>query len=319
MPTTLAADPGEYGPDGRSEWLDIDWREHQRWMAVGGRWVNVIELGAGSPVVFVHGLSGSWQNWLENLPVLAAEHRVITLDLPGFGASEMPAQDISISGYAECVAEVLEGLGVERATVVGNSMGGFIGAELAIEHPDLVERLVLVSAAGLTTEHAVHKSVLGALEKLDSVAQAYFGWLVSRSHALTSRPRSRRLMLGIVTPHAHRLPAPLAAEQVRGSGKPGFVAALDALNHYPIRDRLGRIGCPTLIVWGEKDRLITVRDADAFEELIPGARKVVWPDTGHMAMLERPRAFNRLLQSFLAERADAPGETAAGGGSPPPA
>ena len=289
MPSALPADPGDYGPGGRSEWLDVDWREHQRWLHVGSRWVNVIELGAGDPIVFVHGLSGSWQNFLENMPAAAREHRVIALDLPGFGASQMPAAEISISGYARCVADVCEQLGVERATVVGNSMGGFIGAELAIEFPELVDRLVLVSAAGLTTEGGVHDSVIGALGRLDDVAQAYFGWMVSRSHALTRRPRSRRMMLGIVTPHADRLDPALASEQVRGSGKPGFVAALDALNHYPIRDRLERIGCPTLIVWGEKDRLIPVKDAHRFAELIPDARKVVWPDTGHMAMRERPR------------------------------
>ncbi|MGZ4275303.1 MAG: alpha/beta fold hydrolase [Solirubrobacteraceae bacterium] len=299
MPVSLPDDPGEYGPGGRSEWLDVDWCGHQRWMRICDRWLNVIELGSGDPIVFVHGLSGTWQNWLENLPVLARSHRVIAFDLPGFGESEMPADDISISHYAECVAELLQELGVEKATVVGNSMGGFIGAELAIEYPERVERLVLVSSAGLATENAVRGSVIGALHAVDAMAQAYFGWFVSRSHALACRPRSRRLMLSIVTPHAHRLPAPLAIEQVKGSGKPGFVAALEALNHYPIRDRLPRIGCATLIVWGEKDRLITVRDADRFEELIPDAQKVVWPDTGHMAMMERPRAFNRLLQAFV--------------------
>lgn len=311
MPAALPDDPGDYGPGGRSEWLDVDWREHQRWVHVRDRWMNVVEIGSGDPIVFVHGLSGSWQNWLENLPAMARTHRVITFDLPGFGASELPAEGISISGYARCVAELLARLGVERATVVGNSMGGFIGAELAIEHPEIVERLVLVSSAGLATEKAVHTSVLGALRAVDNVAQAYFGWMVSRSHALTSRPRSRRFMLGIVTPHADRLSPALAAEQVRGSGKPGFVAALDALNHYPIRDRLPRIACPTLIVWGEKDRLITVRDADRFQKLIPNARKVVWPDTGHMAMMERPRSFNRLLSAFVGEQAEEPEAVAA--------
>src|SRR5690349_8567589 len=226
MPVSLPDDPGEYGPGGRSEWLDIDWREHQRWVRVCDRWVNVIELGSGDPIVFIHGLSGSWQNWLENLPVLAHSHRVITLDLPGFGASEMPRDEISIANYAQCVSELLGELGVEKATIVGNSMGGFIGAELAIEHAERVERLLLVSSAGLATEESVHGPVITALYALDNVAQAYFGWFVSRSETLAKRPRSRRMMLSIVTPHADQLDAPLAYEQVRGSGKPGFVAAL---------------------------------------------------------------------------------------------
>jgi pimeloyl-ACP methyl ester carboxylesterase len=95
------------------------------------------------------------------------------------------------------------------------------------------------------------------------------------------------------------------AEQIRGSGKPGFVPALDALTSYPIRDRLPEIACPTLIVWGTEDKLVPASDADEFARLIPNARKVVWRQTGHMAMLERPAAFNRLLAGFLAEE---PGE-----------
>jgi pimeloyl-ACP methyl ester carboxylesterase len=93
----------------------------------------------------------------------------------------------------------------------------------------------------------------------------------------------------------------LTAEQMKGAGKPGFLPALDALTSYPIRDRLPEIACPTLVVWGRDDRLVPVRDADTFEQLIPDARKVVFADTGHVAMMERPARFNRLLLDFLAE------------------
>ncbi len=72
-------------------------------------------------------------------------------------------------------------------------------------------------------------------------------------------------------------------------------------SHYEIRERLSEIACPTLIVWGDRDRLISVRDADVFAELIPNSRKVVFGDTGHMSMLERPEAFNALLEEFLSE------------------
>jgi pimeloyl-ACP methyl ester carboxylesterase len=300
--------PGRYGPSGRSPWLDVDWRSHQRWVTVAGRRADVIELGSGPPIVFIHGLSGSWQNWLEQLPVFAREHRVITFDLPGFGASEMPADEISISGYARWVDELLQQLGVERTVVVGNSMGGFIGAELAISFRTRVERLVLVSAAGLSIEHMRNERVLALLQAFESRLAAYAGWLGSRSDALTARPRTRRMIFGIVAHRPELLPAPLVAEQVRGSGKAGFVPALDALTNYPIRDRLGEIDCPTLIVWGTEDKLIPVRDADDFERLIPNARKVVWSETGHVAMLERPEAFNRLLAAFLAEESAAPAE-----------
>jgi pimeloyl-ACP methyl ester carboxylesterase len=304
-PLRLPDAPGDYGPTGRSPWLDVDWREHQRWVTIDGRQVNVVELGSGSPIVFIHGLSGSWQNWLEQVPVFAREHRVVAFDLPGFGASAMPAQKITIPGYGRFVDALLDELGVARATVVGNSMGGFIGVELAIRFPERVERLVLVSAAGLSIEYLRMERTLALLGTLDNRLAAYTGWLASRSEALARRPRSRRMIFGIVAHRPDRLPGPLIAEQVRGSGKPGFVPALDALTDYPIRDRLGEIGCPTLIVWGAEDRLVPVRDADEFARLIPKARKVVWPDTGHVAMLERPAAFNALLEAFLAAE---PGE-----------
>jgi pimeloyl-ACP methyl ester carboxylesterase len=304
-PARLPDAPGDYGPGGRSPWMDVNWREHQRWVTIDGRQVNVIELGSGPPVVFIHGLSGSWQNWLEQVPVFARDHRVIAFDLPGFGASEMPQEKITISGYGRFVSVLLDELGVGSAAVVGNSMGGFIGIELAIRFPERVERLVLVSAAGLSIEYLRNERALAVLGALGNRLAAYSGWVASRSDALARRPVARRAIFGIVAHRPDRLPGPLVAEQVRGSGKPGFIPALDALTDYPIRDRLGEIACPTLIVWGAEDKLVPARDADEFARLIPNSRKVVWPETGHVAMLERPEAFNALVQAFLAEE---PGE-----------
>jgi pimeloyl-ACP methyl ester carboxylesterase len=297
--------PGDYGASGRSPWLDVDWREHQRWVTIDGRRVNVIELGSGLPVVFIHGLSGSWQNWLEQLPVFARDHRVVAFDLPGFGASDMPRERITIRGYGRFVDALLDELGVSSAAVVGNSMGGFIGIELAIRFPERIERLVLVSAAGLSIEYLRNERALAVLGAIENRLAAYSGWLASRSDALARRPGARRMIFGIVAHRPDCLPGPLVAEQVRGSGKPGFLPALDALTDYPIRDRLGEIACPTLIVWGAEDKLVPARDADEFARLIPNSRKVVWSQTGHVAMLERPEAFNALVQAFLAEE---PGE-----------
>jgi pimeloyl-ACP methyl ester carboxylesterase len=298
-----SVDPREaYGPVGRSPWMDVDWREHQRWVEVGGQRLNVIELGDGPPLVFVHGLSGSWPNWLEQLPVLAGSHRVIALDLPGFGHSPMPAQTITISLYARILDGLLKALSVDAAAVVGSSMGGFIAAELAIAYPQRVERLVLVSAAGISTynRHDVMR-VVPWLTRAEPIVAAYTAWLASKSDTVMRRRRLRNLTLGVVVRHPARLPGPLAAEQLRGAGKPGFMQALRALLEYPVRERLPDIACPTLVVWGAEDRVVSACDADVFEELISDSRKVVFEDTGHMAMLERPAAFNALLENFLSE------------------
>ena len=216
-PARLPDAPGDYGPAGRSPWLDVDWREHQRWVTVGGRRVNVIDLGSGPPVVFIHGLSGSWQNWLEQLPVFAREHRVIAFDLPGFGSSEMPADKITISGYGRFVDALLDELGIAGAAIVGNSMGGFIGIEVAIQFPERVERLVLVSAAGLSIEYLRNERAIAVLNAIENRLAAYTGWVASRSDALARRPGARRMIFGIVAHRPDLLPAPLVAEQVRGS------------------------------------------------------------------------------------------------------
>lgn len=291
-----------------TSWREVDWRGHQRWLDVDGSPVNVIELGperadgASEPLVFVHGLSGSWPNWLEQLPVFAAEHRVITFDLPGFGHSPMPPHEISISGYARLVDRLLGLLGVDAAAVVGNSMGGFIGAELAIAHPQRVERLVLVSAAGLSTyNHRGSVTALPAMRRIERSLMAAGAWTAAKSDTVARRARLRDATLGVVVHRPSKLDSALAAEQLRGAGKPGFIQGFEAVLHYDIRERLPQIACPTLIVWGEQDRLISVRDADVFAELIPNSRKVVFGDTGHMAMLERPEAFNALLEEFLEE------------------
>jgi pimeloyl-ACP methyl ester carboxylesterase len=308
LPTEVV---GAYGPVGRSRWLDVDWRRHQRWVLVDGQPISVIELGgesadgeplAGQPVVLVHGLAGSWQNWLEQLPVLADRHRVLAFDLPGFGHSPMPAEKITISGYARLLDRLLGVLGIDAAAVVGNSMGGFIGAELAITFPQRVERLVLVSAAGVSTKgNAGTQRAMSALRRLETVLGGTSAWVASKSDAAAGRARLREAVLNLVVAHPDRLPAPLAAEQIRGVGTPGFMQGLAAVLDYDVRARLSEIACPTLIVWGERDRLITVRDADVFAQLIPDSRKVVLADTGHVAMLERPAVFNELLEEFLAE------------------
>nr|MDQ5807491.1 alpha/beta hydrolase [Actinomycetota bacterium] len=119
------------------------------------------------------------------------------------------------------------------------------------------------------------------------------------------RPRGRRAIMWFVTPHAERLAPEFVIEQTKGAGKPGFLPALDALTDYPIRDRLDDIECPVLIVWGEKDLLVPVKDAYTFDELIPDSKLIVYEDVGHCAMFEVPERFNADLRAFLRPQDDA--------------
>ena len=292
-------------------WMSVDWSDHQRWVVVDGIPANVIEIGTGPPLVFVHGLSGSWQNWLEQLPEFSRDHRCIAVDLPGFGESPMPRDEISIKGYGEWLDRLFDEIDIDGAAVVGNSMGGFIGLEAALSIPHRVERLVLVSAAGITIEKQRNETLLRLAERGENLAQYATAHVVAQADWLVRRPRGRRLLMWFVAAHPEKLHPALVHEQAQGAGKPGFLPALDALTNYPIRDRLPEIEAPTLIVWGDKDILVPVKDAYAFDKLIPDSRLIVYEDIGHVAMLETPERFNADLRAFLAEQPDASRERVA--------
>jgi pimeloyl-ACP methyl ester carboxylesterase len=295
----LRSGPDDGYADGDdATWMRIDWPSMTRRVTVEGREVNVVDTGGDLPaLVFVHGLGGGWQNWLLNIPAFMDSHRVIAMDLPGFGESPMPAGEISIKGYARGVDALLDGLGVDAAVVVGNSMGGFVGAELALSFSTRVERLVLVSAAGLSIES--YRS-----EPLVTLARVWAGtatWLGARGRAVVTRPRMRRLGMQLLVRYPERLSPALTFELARGTGTPGFVPALQALLSYSYRDQLARIEVPVLVVWGRNDMLVPRGDAREYVELIgANARRELFDDRGHLSMLERPTRFNELLGAFIA-------------------
>jgi pimeloyl-ACP methyl ester carboxylesterase len=291
------ADP-TYADGDDASWMEIDWPALTRTVTVAGRRLNVVDTGGEKPpLLLVHGLGGAWQNWLLTIPAFMASHRVVAPDLPGFGGSEMPNGRISIQGFARAVDELCRVLELEAPVVVGNSMGGFIGAELALAFPTRVRRLVLVSAAGLSVEY-LKKEPLLTVGRLLSVAVTRAG---AQSGAVVRRPRLRRVFLQLIVRYPEKLSGPLATELVGGGSAPGFVGGLDAVLTYKIRERLSEIAVPTLIVWGRNDILIPVGDAAEFERLIgDNAHAVIFDDTGHLPMLERPSRFNELLAGFAA-------------------
>ena len=292
----------EYGTTATPDWRETNWGRELKTLEIDGTPINYVDVGSGDaeePVVLVHGLGGQWQNWLENIPRLAQDRRVLALDLPGHGLTPMREDgEISITGYGRCVNAFCDQLGLGQIDIVGNSMGGFVTAEVAIQFPERVQRLVLVSAAGITSADAVQAPIL----TFGRVATAIATNTAARHRKLAARPLTRHSSLLLVARHPRLLKPDLAYEGFfKGAGKPAFDDALRACLEYDFRDRLPDVKVPTLIVWGEKDSIIPVRDADEFERLIEDSRKVVMKDTGHIPMAERPQTFNDLLVKFLAE------------------
>jgi pimeloyl-ACP methyl ester carboxylesterase len=300
----------DYGVPASPDWRDVDWAPHVHSLDVDGRPVNFVDYGEARddarPVVLIHGLTACWQSWLEQIPRLAADgRRVIAIDLPGFGDSPMPRDDISISGYGRVVESLCDQLDLGQVVVVGHSMGGFTAAELAIQFPKRVERLVLEAAAGISTNDVQREPMLAGARLVAGVLARF----AASSRALARRPRSRWVALNVAIRYPGRIPADFAYELLRHAGAEGFLPALTAIIDYDYRERLSQIECPTLVVWGDKDMLVPLADADEYARVIPSSRKVVFEDTGHSPMMERPQTFNDVLAEFLAqERSEQPSE-----------
>jgi pimeloyl-ACP methyl ester carboxylesterase len=302
VPTTAApaATPAE-GPDpyGRedSPWHDIDWRPHLHTADVHGAKVNYAEMGEGPPILFVHGLGGSWQNWLEQMPDFAANHRVIAPDLPGFGESPMPPWEISMPAYARFIHDFCEEVGFGKGTVVGSSLGGFVASELAISEPDRVEHLILVSSAGVTWSRARREpaQVIGRIMR--AAAPLAFRYQMEGLR----RPRLRQQAFRGIFHDPNGLDPRLLFEVTLPALKaPGFYDAMTTLVGYDIREKLQEIEVPTLLIWGRNDRVVPVRSAPYYQELIgDNAEMVIFDRCGHVPMLERPERFNRLMAEFL--------------------
>jgi pimeloyl-ACP methyl ester carboxylesterase len=288
--------PDPYGnPD--PGWIEVDWRSHLRQVEVAGARANYVEIGEGPPLVFVHGLSGAWQNWLENVPRFARSHRVVAVDLPGFGASPMPPWEISIPAYGRFLRDFCERLGIERCSLVGNSMGGFIATEVAITDPERVDELVLVSAAGITWARARREpaKVLARLGR--AAAPIAFRYQMSGIR----RPRLRRgAFQGVFHDPGALRPELLFEVTMTALRSPGYADAITTLVGYDIRDRLAEIEVPTLVVWGRNDRVVPVPAARAYERRIgDNAELVIFDECGHVPQMERPVRFNRIVEEFL--------------------
>jgi pimeloyl-ACP methyl ester carboxylesterase len=297
---TPAEGPDPYG-DPDPEWLRIDWREYLHRLDVGGaRNVNYVEMGpdSGKALVLVHGLSGSWPNWLENIPYFVREHRVIALDLPGFGDSPMPDWEVSVEAYGRFIFDFCDALEVKRSTIVGNSMGGFIAAETAVQEPGRFEKLVLVSAAGVS--HArMRRQPAEVAARMGIATAPLLLRLVDRG---IRRPGLRRGLFGGLFYSPNRLPTELLWECFHhGNGRPGVLPAVRGLVGYDILDRLKDVEVPTLIVWGRNDHVVPPSDAVGYGRRLHNSRTVIFDKTGHLPMAERPVRFNRVLETFLAE------------------
>lgn len=227
--------------------------------------VVAMQAGEGPPLVLMHGLAGSGAWWQRNLPALSGAFRVTAIDLPGFGASHPDARLILDEVPAQ-VAALMGELGIERAHVMGHSMGGLVAGGLAADHPERVDRLVLVDAGFLSLDPTLRHRVTGLLRTL---------------------PWTSPTILPVLLRDAAR------------SGPVRMAAATAELLRKDWSDKLPAITAPTLVVWGQHDRVCNPRIGEQIATVVPGARLVIIRGAGHNPMWEKQADFDREVLAFL--------------------
>ena len=268
-----------------------------RFESVAGRRVRFVRKGSGPAIVLVHGFASSLYTWKDVLPVLARDHDVVALDLPGFGQSDCPP-DLSSDEYPRVVLGLLDRLGISRATLVGNSLGGSVAVAVAAERPALVRRLVLVDAAGFNLQEKKRPWVVRVVGA--APVSAVLDRLPVRR--LLVELSLRQVFFDDTLVTSARVDEYL--EPVLRAGAPQTIRSLLAsrsLHPDAMQSLLSKVTAPALILWGREDHWIPVGDAERFAAALGGARVVVLDHCGHMPQEEQPAEVARLIGAFLGE------------------
>lgn len=284
--------------------MSISIEEHT--VDVEGITTRYFAAGAGPPLVLLHGDAESAFDWSWTLPALARTRRVYAPDLPGAGETANPVADYSPAFLERFAASFLDTVGAGRAALVGNSLGGLVALRLALAEPARVGSLVLVAGSGLGRAANLGLSSLA----IPGYGDLAIAWAGTKAGA-AQRARSRARLLFARPGHA---PGAWASEQYRLARTPGFLAAqlaalraaLDPFGQREVLlDELPRLTMPTLVVWGERDRILPVSQARAALARLPNGSLEIIPDCGHLPQVEWPDRFVRALDGFLGD-----GETA---------
>ena len=252
---------------------------------VFGTKIHYVELGSGPVVILLHGLGGSTQNWALNITVLAQKFRVIVPDQIGFGKSDKPFINYRIGTYVDYLDQFCKQLKIDRASLVGNSMGGWVAAAYTIAFPQRVERLVLVDAAGYAPPANFDYRILYGLnpstrEGMKQVAARVFYNKLFVSDALIDQAMALRITAG------------------DGYTINSIIESIKRGEDF-LDNRVKSIKQPTLVVWGRQDGLTPLADGERFKKEIPNSTLLVIDQCGHVPQFEKAAEFNAALLKFL--------------------
>jgi pimeloyl-ACP methyl ester carboxylesterase len=264
----------------------------ERDVTVLGFKLHYLEAGRGAPVVLLHGLGGDGSRWGPNIGPLSRDFHVFALDQIGFGQSDKPLANYHTGMLAEFLVDFLKAVNVPKASLVGNSMGAGVALYTAVHFPEVVDRIVLADGGGFRSGTAVAASpsadALRRRQLQNGVTRAetreFFRILFHDKSLVSDKMVDDQLGL--------RLRSAYTITKMQEAGAKG----LGALTETEVRG----VKAPTLVIWGRYDELADPAGADRLVNTIPGSRKLLIDNCGHLPQLERPDEFNRAVRDFLA-------------------
>lgn len=273
-------------------------RYDDQYVQVGGSGIRFWVEGDGPALILVPGLAASAEFWQYNVRPLAARHRVYALDLPGFGKSDKKIEDFSLANAAAFMARFMDAVGIERASLAGNSLGGVVCAQTAVQFPERVRNLVLVGSAGFGRELSLYLRLWSVPVLGDLAFRTYQGLFPSLKRWAFLRPDSiddqwlsgTAAVLRSPAVRKNTLKVARMGVNLRGQREDRF--------HGLHRD-LASMDVPTLIIWGRHDAAVPLSHAYAAQSLIPNSQVRVIERGAHTPQVERPEEFNGLVLDFL--------------------
>lgn len=268
--------------------------EFSKFADIGGVRVHYQEKGTGTPLILIHGYSSSVYTWKDQFDALSKKYRVIAIDLKGFGFTSKPDGDYSRRAQGELVSSLLDYLKIEKAWLVGNSMGGETALNVAVNHPEKVLGLVLIDSAGIQVQGRT------------SLAPAYLqipvvGRLLT-AVALTSDTLVRQGLQKSYFDDSRITDDRVAYYYQPLKTRGGQLAATRArtqFGDFPIEDKVNSINVPTLIIWGDHDELIPLEAGKKLNSLIRGSKLVVFENCGHVPQEEMPDRVTAEITNFI--------------------
>src|SRR5207249_6912606 len=290
-----------------------------RTVTIDGVNIHYVCGGSGTPLVLIHGLGSSAAvEFYYNLEPLAAHHQVLAIDLPGFGKSDKPVLAYTIDLFVKAVRDLMACEGLERAAVMGVSMGGRVALGLALESPESVERLVLVDALGVGPPRRVLAYRILLTRGLGELTLSGTARALRRMN-----PATIRRFWGWYLRRPGRVDTILSDERIANHGtllstteyRVAYLSALRSIARMgQLRDgitgeyRLAELPMPTLLIWGRHDHIFPASHAETAKLKMPNGRVEIFENSGHTPQMEEPNRFNKLVLDFLSEPMSRRGE-----------